>query len=201
MATRLLFVSQFHRYVFIYGQGVCAEYFREAHGVTIPEMTMMGFALMAAFLEHPTYDRRGDLAMIGLTPETRERVLSLITAPLAQVRALAGKIRAGGAETAYRPSVLRQFPCISVGHGRRYLLAPLPQLIIARVTSGLFYDVVRGGGPVREDYGRRFETYALRYLDAALPELRVIPEWRYGPRGSAVDTPDLLCPMDEGEEI
>jgi hypothetical protein len=194
-------VRHFYRYVFIYGQGACAEYFQEVHSVTIPEMTMMGFALMAAFLEHPNYDRRGDLAIIGITPETRERVLSLVAAPLPEVRALAATIRAEGAETAYRPSVLRRFPCIAVGHRGRHLLAPIPQLIIARVTSGLFYDVVGGGGRVREDYGRRFETYARRHLDAALPELGVIPEWRYGPRRGAVDTPDLLCPIHEGEEI
>jgi hypothetical protein len=134
-------------------------------------------------------------------PEVRERVLARIAAPLGEVRALAAEIRTDSADTAYRPSVLRRFPIIAAGHLRRVLYAPLPQLIAARVTSGLFYDVVGGGGPIRADYGRRFEQYAHRYLDITLPELRVIPEWRYGSRRRRWDTPDLLSPRADSDAI
>ncbi|WP_242098616.1 hypothetical protein [Sphingomonas sp. CROZ-RG-20F-R02-07] len=150
-------IPQFYRHTFIYGQGDSAEYFRATHGIDIADMGLMGFALLAAFSDQPIYDRRGDLGLIGIAPDVRERVLARLTAPVADMRALATQVRANGADTAYRPSVLRRYPLISAGHGRRMLHAPLPQLIAARVTSGLFYDVVDGGGPLRADYGHRFE--------------------------------------------
>lgn len=98
--------------------------------------------------------------------------------------------------TAYKPSILRQYPCLQVGHRGRVLVAPLPDLIMDRVTNGLFYDVIGGGGPVREEIGRRFEEYSLALLSAML-DARFEPEATYRTRLGPIATPDILmCGKD-----
>jgi hypothetical protein len=56
--------------------------------------------------------------------------------------------------------------------------------------------VVGGGGPVRNEYGRRFEEYCWRYIKAQLPSLPLKREWRYRYRKQQFDTPDVLVEAD-----
>jgi hypothetical protein len=72
------------------------------------------------------------------------------------------------------------------------MVAPLPDLIIDRVTNGLFYDVIGGGGPVRDEIGRRFETYSLALLSQMLSETRFLPEGTYRTHLGPIATPDIL---------
>jgi hypothetical protein len=79
--------------------------------------------------------------------------------------------------------------------------APLPQLILERVTAGVFYDVVGGGGALRNDYGRRFEEYCLAYLRAMLPDLDWREETKYRVKGNDVLTPDILLAEGAGLDL
>jgi len=194
-------VAQFYRNCFIYGQGACAEYFQETHDISIAQLTLVGYALFASFLADPTYDRRQDLAIIGVTPETRERAMSRICAPISTVRDIALRNREGDNDTAYRPSALRLFPCIAMDKRLRRIRAPIPELVISRVTSGLFYDVVGGGGPVRDEYGRRFEQYVHSYFEAMLPAVRLLPEWHYRVACQSILSPDLMILGQRTEEV
>lgn len=194
-------VQQFYRSAFIFGQGSCAEYFASTHGITIADMTLIGFGLYAGLIERPGFGADADFSMLGATNETRDQVVRLISAPLAAVRQLAAKERSAWEQTAYRPSILRRFPCIGFGrHGWR-IRAPLPELIIDRVTSGLFYDVIGGGGPIRAEYGRRFQEYAERFIQATLPTLPILPEWHYRVSGQRVDSPDIMLLDTQADEI
>src|SRR3546814_8050672 len=73
-------------------------------------------------------------------------------------------MRKGHRHTAYRPSILRDFPIIAFGEKGERLRAPIPELIMYRYTSGLYLDVVQGGSAVWTDIGTRFERYVLEYL-------------------------------------
>ena len=199
--TRLFSIPQFYRNAFIYGQGECAEFFAATYGITIPQFMLVGFALMSVHLTQPIYDTRQDLDWIGINPETLSNALSRLSAPIAEVRHLANRDRRPEMDTAYRPSILRNYPCVRLGPRHHRIIAPLPELIAVRATSGIFYDVIGGGGPVRADYGRRFERYVSEFITAMLPDLVQIPEWRYGPAGQANDTPDLMLRADDCEDI
>lgn len=121
--------------------------------------------------------------------------MSRICAPIGEARASATDLRAPWKITAYRPSILRKFPCVSFHEGRR-VLGPLPELVVERVTAGVFYDLIGGGGDIRNEYGRRFELYAHNYIRAQLPNLNIISERKYKVGKQYIHSPDLLITED-----
>ncbi|SEL80157.1 hypothetical protein SAMN05216382_2676 [Sphingomonas palmae] len=187
--------AEFYRSVSVYGQGDSARYLAEEHKLTVADMTFVGYGLMAGFLLDPVMRPGSDLKVfqaLGVAPERLQAVLARIARPISHVVEIAPGARAEGDATAYKPSVLRQFPCITFGPRGRRMRAPLPDLIVSRVTSGLFYDVVGGGGAVRADYGRRFEAYVLRLLGAMLPQMPFEREFSYRAAGEDIASPDIL---------
>lgn len=183
---------QFYRNIFIYGQGKCAEYFYEKYGITVDDLVLVGFAMFSGFMTRPNFGANGDFELLGLSADLRDKALSILAAPLPELRRLAASERAIWDTVAYRPSVLRRYPCVRFGRKGWRIRSPLPALILERITSGLFYDVISGGGAIRNDYGRRFEDYALRYLRAMLPEFAALPESHYKIAGNRFDTPDII---------
>ena len=194
-------IPSLYRNAYIYGQGECAAYLDQAADLTTSDMTLVGFSLLAVFYPEPAIRPATDLKLIhewGITPETLRRTLDRIARPIADLRREASLLRDIEMVTAYKPSILRQFPCLRVGHRGRTLVAPLPDLIMDRVTNGLFYDVIGGGGPVREEIGRRFEDYSLALLSQMLHDARFVPEATYGTRLGPIATPDILMRVEDG---
>ncbi len=193
-------IPQLYRNAFIYGQGECAAYLHQTARITLVDLTLVGFSLFAVFLSEPAIRPASDMALLdelGINVETRDRALSRISRPITDLRRETSILRDIDTITAYKPSILRQFPCMRVGHRYRHLIAPLPELIMDRVTNGLFYDVIGGGGPVRQEIGRRFETYSLALLRKMLSGTRFLPESKYRTRHGTVATPDIL--MHDGD--
>ncbi len=123
------------------------------------------------------------------------RVLDLISMPHDRARAAAVLARAVPEEDpSYKPSILRQYPCIQFG--KRYS-APLPALIVRRSTSGLFYDLAGADGGIRNEVSAKFELYCARLLSSMLPSMRVLPEFKYRLGGQNWASPDVL--LIEGE--
>jgi hypothetical protein len=192
---------QLYRNAFIYGQGQCADYFKAQHGITVNQFTLAGFSIYLLLTKHSSVLYNADFSALGLTTQDLEYALALLAKPLADLRALAAKERRSGSATAYKPSVLRRFPCIVFGDGKSRVRAPLPQLILERITAGVFYDVVGGGRALRGEYGRRFEEYCLTYLRAMLPELDWREETKYRAKGNDVLTPDILLAEGAGLDL
>ncbi len=185
-------VPQFYRSAFIYGQGSSANYFEATHGLTINEFSLIGFALHTNFWEFPTIMRNFDWGPIPVTREKFENALRLLCLPIADARTKASGTNRRFQTVAHQPSVLRQFPCISFGEYNERIHSPLPQLVLERVTGGVFYDVVGAGWEAREEYGRRFENYSLRYLKASLPDIDWRSEQTYRVRKDEFKSPDIL---------
>lgn len=185
-------VPQFYRSAFIYGQGASAGHFEATHGLTINEFSLIGFALHTNFWEYPIIMRNFDWGPMPVTREKFESALRLLCLPITEARQKASGIYRRFQTIAHQPSVLRQFPCISFGEQNQRILSPLPQLILERVTGGVFYDIVGAGWEVREEYGRRFEDYSLRYLQASLPDIDWQSEQTYRVRKVEFKSPDIL---------
>ena len=186
-------VPQFYRNAFVYGQGECATYFEQQHGITLNRFSQIGFMLFVSFTNSPVVWNDGSWAKLDVIWEEVEKVLALIALPFSEAVKLALKERKKIIHTADKPSVLRQTPCLRFGSNGERIRAPLPELILERVTSGVFYDVVGGGGPIRDDYGRRFEEYCARYLSDTLPGFDWEREFNYRKKPNDFDTPDILC--------
>lgn len=185
-------LPQFYRNAYVYGQGKCSSYFEEMYGITTNQLSLIGFGLFSQLTNGPVFLKNTDMSVLGITPDILERAIDLLCRPIHEMRDLAKREREGIYHTAYRPSVFRKYPCISFGSSHQTIRSPLPQLILERVTSGIFHDVIGGGGDVRNDYGSRFESYCLKYLKAMLPNLEWLPEKHYIAKPYNFDTPDIL---------
>lgn len=186
-------IPQFYRNAFVYGQGACAAHFEETHGISLNRFSQIGFMLFVSLTNFPVVRNDSSWAKMGVEWREVEKVLALTALPFPRAAALARDQRRKTIHTADKPSVLRQAPCLRFGeHGER-IRAPLPELILERVTSGVFYDVVGGGGPIRDDYGRRFEDYCAEHLSRILVGLKWEREFSYRKKPNNFDTPDMLC--------
>lgn len=194
-------LPQLYRSAFIYGQGECAAYLHRTAQVSPTDMTLVGFSLVSVFYPEPSIQPATDMDLIhewGITRDALDRTLQRIACPIADARAAATTLRDMDLATAYKPSILRRYPCLCVGHRGQTMIAPLPDLIMDRVTNGLFYDVIGGGGTVRDEVGRRFESYALDLLSQMLRPVSFTPETSYRTPSGPIATPDIL--MRDGDD-
>jgi hypothetical protein len=102
--------------------------------------------------------------------------------------------------TAFQPSLLRRYPLISFGKANERLRAPLPQLILLRITAGIYYDLVGGPSKLRNEAADRFEQYCANFTSASLPKFEVTRSHTYNLQGNKVHSPDILVKR-EGKVI
>lgn len=155
-----------YRSVLLYGTGTARDFFEADLGIPLTDFVKTGACMSASLAANDLVGRERDLSGIGISPAMREAALRRLAVPHAEARWLTAAMRKGNRHTAYRPSILRDFPIIAFGAGGERLRAPIPEIIVHRCTTGIYLDVVRGGAAVWTDIGRRFEGYVLEYLQA-----------------------------------
>lgn len=178
-------LPQLYRYSYIYCQGKCGEYFEHTYGISITDLTFVGFALFAAHQHAPWLQQPLGLPELGLSADLVKRAMPLLAVSAKNARALTVRFNAqmadqhgGPLPTAYLPNVLRQFPLISTDEDLTSFVAPIPEILLMRVTSGLYYDLVPGGAALLSEANDRFEQYCADYItknDAALYHQQELP--------------------------
>ena len=190
---------QFYRYAYIYGQGKVGEYFEHKFGLSVNEFSLLGFSLYATFQNYSGVTSEYSFQQIGLTEEKRVAGLALLSISVADALARNHRMRSGAPlPTAYKSSVIRQFPIIAFDN-QALLICPLPELIVQRVTAGVYYDIVGGPGHLRNEAAARFEEYCSKLFGVFLPDLSSIPKHSYRYAKNIIETPDLL--FVESDEI
>jgi hypothetical protein len=77
----------------------------------------------------------------------------------------------------------------------------MPEVLLMRVTAGLYYDLIPGGQALLNEANDRFEQYCASYVGALMERFKVRRAYRYDPKkGAPVDTPDLLV-KDDGKVV
>lgn len=188
-----------YRSMLLYGSGSAGEFFEKSTRLSIADFVKVGAYLTGALERCAWIDRRRDLSSVGITPEMREAALTRFVITHAEARVRTAQMRLKNRHTAYRPSILRDYPILAFGEGGETLRSPIPELIIYRYTSGLYLDVVRGGSVVWTGIGSRFEAYVREYLEAMMMPYNVAGESTYGPKKAQFRTPDVL--ISNGEQI
>lgn len=192
-------LPQLYRYWYLYCQGECAAYFEKRYGFSIHDFTFGGFGVFAACHTVPYFHESFALQDAGLENELVRRVLPLLALPLPQMR----KFMASNAQTmnakhgrplpiAYLPSALRQFPLVGLEDQPGMFIAPIPELILLRVTSGLYYDLIGAGGKLLNEPADRFEQYCADFIRESYPRFSVRRAYQHGTRRAPLHTPDLL---------
>jgi hypothetical protein len=181
-----------YRSLLLYGTGSAADHFAAEAGITVGDFVKVGAWLSGVLGRSDQVDRFTDLSTAGITPDQRAAALARFAIGHAEARLRARKMRSGNLHTAYKPSILRDFPVIAFGERGERLRAPIPSLIMQRFTTGLYLDVVGGGPAVWTEIGERFERYCVDYLSAMLAPYSVAGERSYGPKKARFRTPDVL---------
>lgn len=185
----LSFFLEFYRPLFIFDTPTALQLFQQRHGLSMREFAFGGFAFLSSCISQPYVASNVDMRSIGLSAETRDRILRVLSVPVDDARGETAALRQGSGMTAYKPSILRRYPLLQPLPGQA-LIAPLPELISSRIGEGIYYDLV-GDGAVSHQAGKRFEAYVELILRIHFPDIQMIPEVRYTPRkGAAIDTPD-----------
>jgi len=180
---------QFYRWHFLFSGNRCRAYFLAKHGITAADLALVGFGLYGHFQRHPTMIQRLRVPELALDEQTAAQASSLLSMSLEEARQKAFELRKGRFGVAYDPSVLRQSPVLKFGS---YFRSPLPDLIIARVTAGIYYDVVDGPAEIRNEIAEKFEIYSSNLLGKCLPTRRVRRASKYNFRGREFETPDVI---------
>jgi hypothetical protein len=196
--------AQLYRYAYIYGQGQCAEYFTRTYGLTMNEFSLIGFGLFSSLQDRPWLLRPFSMVELGIAPPKMEAALTLLSTPIGVARReaplMAQPKNSASLPVAYQPSILRRFPIVTFGQGSQRLRAPLPELILLRVTSGVYYDLIKGEPHLRNEASDRFERYSAEYIAAMMRRFDVGRGYKYKVGKRVVDTPDILI-RDCGEVV
>ncbi|WP_172264653.1 hypothetical protein [Caulobacter sp. RHG1] len=185
-------LSSFYRSARLYGGDHAAAHLRD-RGLSLNALSATGMAVWGALERSPYVDFTLDLSPLGISRQQQENAMAAICAPLSSMRSQARSLRAGRRHPAYAPSVLRAKPGIRGMLDGSKVLVPLPELVLARTTAGVYYDVIGGGAEVRNEIGARFETYASDLLSSTIQSLTFSGEYRYRRRKNHIDSPDLLA--------
>ncbi|MEA2935551.1 MAG: hypothetical protein QOD74_2197 [Variibacter sp.] len=192
-------LPQLYRYSYIYGQGKCGEYFERTYGILITDLTFVGFALFAAHQRTPWLQQPLGIPELELSADLVKRAMPLLALSTENARARTVAFNAHMAEqngaplpTAYLPNVLRQYPLVSTDEDLTRFVAPIPEILLMRVTAGLYYDLVGGGTPLLNDANDRFEQYCIDYITKLMPRFATNRSYYYGPKGAGFDSPDVL---------
>ena len=81
---------------------------------------------------------------------------------------------------------------ITFGRDNNRIRTPIPALILQRITSGIYYDLVAGPSNLRNEAAARFERYAASLVAAMLPRFDVSQSHAYRDGHRQFDTPDVL---------
>jgi hypothetical protein len=196
-------LPDFYRPLYLYGQGQCAEYFAETHGLTVSDFSLFGFSLFAMFSSKPYTFMPPNLSEVALSAKTVEAGLRLLSIPMESAGVAQRKLlRQTGSENlpiAYQPSVLRHFPVLAIDGRPDRLTAPLPVLVLQRVTFELYYDLITPAGGLRNEIAGRFEQYCADFIRAMMPAFEVEREHHYAGKrkGVSYNSPDILIEHDD----
>ena len=200
-------LPQFYRYAFIYAQGKCGEYFEKTYGLPITELNFVGFVFFTQSMRRPWIPRTFSIPELELTTDIVARALPLLLISASRAREETIKIvkevnakHGATLPTAFLPSILRRYPLVCLEEEASDVIAPIPEVLLMRVTSGLYYDLIPGGQALLNEANDRFEEYCAAYVSALMKRFKVRRTYRYEPKkGASIDTPDIL--VNDGDRL
>jgi hypothetical protein len=185
-----LSLSQLYRALYLYGGDTSKLHFWNTYGVSNVDFFNCGFGFYALCQDYPGFKVDVDLTNVEISNSARDQALAMMARSQADMRNEAARIRGSGA-VAYRPSILRRTPLVLFGKSNEVARSPLPQLILQRITVGVYYDLVGGPPKIWHEIGTRFEKYSLDLLQAMLPDAAPEGSFKYKFK-KTVDSPDIF---------
>lgn len=175
--------ERFFRAWWLYNFSEANDFFLKKYGMSVERFCYVGFAVAALLIQFPSVRLDVNLSSVGVTDAERDAFIGAVSLSSADARRYARMQRAGKGQIAYKPSVLRRAPLITIQLGTVYeCFCPIPDLLYLRFSDGLFYDMV-GDGNLRRIVGERFEEHAFKVTNHYLGHsYQLLKEAKYGPK-------------------
>jgi hypothetical protein len=192
-------VANIYRHVFIYGQGSCADYFKDTYGLTISDFMACCFCLYVQ-TQQAAWNMPLTKVPVDIAEDAMKLTMGIVSAELWTARRESLELYknlAAGSEipAAYHLSYLRVRPVIRAAP-RDHYIAPFLEFLLLRSTVGLYFDLIKAPTGVMNDARARFEEYARNSIKAYLSEFDPEGEQEYSYKGNPVKTPDVLLKRD-----
>ncbi len=183
-----------YRSSFIYQFKDASEHFSNKYGINITDFFKFGIILYCHLMRCPCVSHSLDLSPFGIDDATRDAAFKILSTNIVNARSKASTFAASYSSLLYRPSVLRRTPLIEMLDKRgRIHCSPLIDLILERISSGIFYDIVDNGKVLRI-VGEKFEAYCRKLIIGYCHDLEAQCEISYA-KGQR-KTPDVLIMSD-----
>jgi hypothetical protein len=191
--------ERLYRFAYIYGEGPIADYFYEKYGVTVKDFILTGFLLYTCFQQQPWIDGKIDviiLEKVNLKQSSYEKAFALLSCDISELKIknkdmVREAYKNSAPRVAYLPCALRQYPVV-LNNFTGEAISPLPDIIMLRVTEGIYYDVVGAAQATFEQSNIRFEKYVRDTIDGFFPRFKVLSSQSYGPKKARKQSPDVL---------
>ncbi|WP_421576576.1 hypothetical protein [Stenotrophomonas maltophilia] len=135
------------RYWSFYRREPVASFVHQALGMTVLEYFLFATASLTMFLRRPETDLIRDLAPLGLPHDALMDRISAVSATPTHMRDLQIKRQCFGDSWSYTLNPLAERPLIQISPNEpRLLTCPRPPLLVRRLFSGLYYDLVKVSG-------------------------------------------------------
>jgi hypothetical protein len=192
-----------YRNMFIFGSAL-AQWFEEARGISLEKFVLSLFGAYAFFYDKPSLkfpiNVSPELTELGLTSENFEKSMNMVAINFSNSREWVNGRRKQPDATAFRSSLLRQFP-ILLDSRRNEFFCPLRRLLFERITDGLYYEFQGANDPqsvgeLRNQIAQNFEDYCVKLFQFAGFDVLGSSGQRYRFGSKEFEEPDFSLRID-----
>jgi hypothetical protein len=174
-------VNPMTRALKVFGQAAVESIAVRELGMTTRQFLLLGMALTASFLKNWGLSTNQDYRVLGVSKEASAAFFKRITYPLHRLKEETAERQAYGRDWLYTWNPLEAAPLIAFdpAHSDR-TVCPIPRHLSRRVTSGIYYDLVRSKG-FDNPFGNSFQAYVGEVIGATCrpPRFTVVAEEPY----------------------
>lgn len=171
-------------HVYVTPEGKLA--FKNKHGVDLDDFLKVSFCAYAATMAYPAV-KLSYFDGLGLSRATVRRCLRIISGSFREQILLARQIRADDLPRDYKRSVVKERPLFSdMDGGEERFYVPSREMLLLRITDGLYYDIVYDDN-ARRISGEYFEELAFQALSFYMSPMELIERDRPTSYGRSAD--------------
>lgn len=160
--------SRIARYGQIYQHPPLAQIIRSVLGLSLSDWLKLGLAVYGCLERSFWSDRSSYLHLPGLDGQAVQQFFALTASPIEDLRTRIRSNQSYDRQWSHAFNPLRERPITFFEKAPHLIFSPVPQLVIWRVTDGLYYDLVNVGKPFAKAFGDACELYVGKVLKRAL---------------------------------
>jgi hypothetical protein len=157
----------------IYSDHELAPIFKQATGLSVRDVFLLAIAMAGSGTRQAGTNASQDYSEFGISQDARDKFFSMTGTTLTNIRQRLEELLRDDDGWEFTWNALEATPLVNVDNNKTPMFwCPLPQLLLRRITEGLFYDLVQGAKTLKikfgNGYGHAFERYVGRVIGEVL---------------------------------